>query len=311
MRRAATILPGTETTPPAWFTDALAVPVEIARVRVAGVELGVRSWGDPMARGVVLIHGVAAHARWWDHVAPLLAHGRTELRVTAVDLSGHGTSDRREWYGIDRWADEVLDLAAHPLTGRAPVLVGHSLGGLVAVSAAARGAPAGVIAVDSAVRNRDARRETARRRLASRPPVVYPTAEEAHARFRPSPDQACLGYVLDHIARTSVLPVARGWSWAHDPRVFDRPTLYLEDLRPVRCPVGLVQAGRGRLTEEDLGKMRAGLGDRMGDRVAVFVMPEAGHHPMLDRPLDLVEALRTLLAGMLCGHRGDFDPAER
>jgi pimeloyl-ACP methyl ester carboxylesterase len=94
--------------------------------------------------------------------------------------------------------------------------------------------------------------------------------------------------------------------------VFDRPTLYLEDLRPARCPVGLVQAGRGRLTEEDLGQMRAGL----GDRVAVFVVPEAGHHPMLDRPLDLVEALRTLLAGMLASTaetstRRDAEPGAR
>ena len=306
MTGAATILPGTET-PPGWFTDALAVPAETARVRAAGVRVGIRAWGDPAARGVVLVHGVAAHARWWDHVAPLLADGPSGLRVTAVDLSGHGESDRRDRYAIAHWADEVLDVAAHPLTGHAPVLVGHSLGGMVTLSAAARGEAAGVVAVDSAVRHRDARREAARRRLAARTPVVHPTAEAASTWFRPSPDHACLGYVLDHVARTSVSPVAGGWSWAHDPRVFDRPTLYLEDLRPVWCPVGLVQAGRGRLTEEDLGSMRAGLG---GD-VAVAVVPEAGHHVMLDRPLELVEALRTLLAGMPAGQRGGVQPPSR
>lgn len=296
MTSAATVLPGTET-PPSWFTEALAVPAETARVRAAGVRVGMRAWGDPAARGVVLVHGVAAHARWWDHVAPLLAAGPFGLRVTAVDLSGHGTSDRRERYAIARWADEVLDVAAHPLSGHDPVLIGHSLGGMVTLSAAARGATAGVVAVDSAVRQRDARREAARHRLAARPPVVYPTPEAAYAGFRPSPDHACLGYVIDHVARTSVSSVVGGWGWAHDPRVFDRPTLYLDDLRPVRCPVGLVQAARGRLTEEDLGSMRAGLG---GD-VAVAVVPEAGHHVMLDRPLELVEALRTLLAGMPAG----------
>ena len=51
----------------------------------------------------MLVHGGAAHSRWWDHIAPMLTEG---WRVVAVDLSGHGDSDRRDHYSLDTWARE-------------------------------------------------------------------------------------------------------------------------------------------------------------------------------------------------------------
>ena len=60
-------------------------------------------------RGIVLVHGGAAHSRWWDHIGPLLAADR---RVVAIDLSGHGDSGRRESYSFDAWAGEMLAVAA-------------------------------------------------------------------------------------------------------------------------------------------------------------------------------------------------------
>src|SRR5580658_1424878 len=91
---------------PDWFTAALAVAGEPGTVDVDGATISYRAWGAAAGRGLVLIHGGAAHARWWDHIAPLLtAEGH---RVAAIDLSGHGDSDRRASYTLDRWADEVL-----------------------------------------------------------------------------------------------------------------------------------------------------------------------------------------------------------
>lgn len=48
-------------------------------------------------RDLVFVHGAAAQASWWDHVAPLLAADR---RVTAIDLSGHGDSEWRPAYDM-------------------------------------------------------------------------------------------------------------------------------------------------------------------------------------------------------------------
>ena len=48
-----------------------------------------RLGGDPK-RTLVLLHGGAAHAHWWDFVAPELApYGQ----VVALDFRGHGGSD--------------------------------------------------------------------------------------------------------------------------------------------------------------------------------------------------------------------------
>ncbi len=94
--------------PPDWFTAALATEAERAQVNVEGTPIAYRAWGRPGGPGIVLVHGGAAHSRWWDHIAPLMA-GR---RVAALDLSGHGDSGRRDPYSLDVWAREVLAVAA-------------------------------------------------------------------------------------------------------------------------------------------------------------------------------------------------------
>jgi len=134
--------------PPAWFATALATPAEEGSAQVEGARIRYRAWGERGAPGAVLVHGTAAHARWWDHVGPQLAAG---MRVVALDLSGHGDSDRREQYGLDRWAGEVVAVAADGGISGAPVIIGHSLGGNVAMRAAALhgAALAGIAVIDS------------------------------------------------------------------------------------------------------------------------------------------------------------------
>src|ERR1035438_2566783 len=101
--------PASETAAPAWFSAALAAPVQDRRTTVEGAAIAYRAWGNPADRGIVLVHGGAAHSRWWDHIGPLLANG---WRVAALDLSGHGDSGRRDRYTLDTWAREVLAVAA-------------------------------------------------------------------------------------------------------------------------------------------------------------------------------------------------------
>src|SRR5579871_4929804 len=114
--------------PPAWFTAALATAPEERAAECEGTSIAYRAWGDPADRNIVLVHGGAAHSRWWDHIAPLLTSG---WRVVAVDLSGHGDSDRRDRYSLDTWAREVLAVVAEAGTPAASVVIGHSMGGLV------------------------------------------------------------------------------------------------------------------------------------------------------------------------------------
>lgn len=99
-----------------------------------GVPIVYESSGDGF-RSVVLIHGWVCDRSYWDHqVAPL----SERYRVITLDLAGHGESGmgRDAWtitsYGSDVAAVvEALDLER-------VVLVGHSMGGDVAVDAAGR-----------------------------------------------------------------------------------------------------------------------------------------------------------------------------
>ena len=53
--------------------------------------------------------GGGAHAHWWTHVAATFAR---DLRVVALDLSGHGDSGHRDEYDIELWASEVMAVLA-------------------------------------------------------------------------------------------------------------------------------------------------------------------------------------------------------
>src|SRR5271157_4469861 len=89
--------------------------------------------GDPRKRTFVLLHGGAAHAHWWDLVAPQLAPFG---RVVALDFRGHGMSQwtRPPQYGPRAYVEELRALIEH--LGTRPIVVGHSMGGAVAQWAA-------------------------------------------------------------------------------------------------------------------------------------------------------------------------------
>jgi pimeloyl-ACP methyl ester carboxylesterase len=276
---------------PVWFTAALAAPVQTGTVRVDGTDIAYRAFGDNLTSGLVLVHGGAAHARWWDHIAPLLAADR---RVVAVDLSGHGDSGRRDRYSLDGWAREVVAVAEAAGIVGPPVIAGHSMGGFVALRAAGMYGTQleGIVVIDSPVREFTPEDQAARQGRAFGPLRVYPTRAAAIARFRPMPDQPTLPYVREHVAATSVRAVDGGWSWKFDPAVFGRaqgtPTL----LRQLDCRVALFHAENGIVPPQTTELMY----DSLGQLAPVIEIPAAGHHVMLDQPIALVTGIRTLLA---------------
>ncbi len=277
--------------PPSWFLEAIRAPVELGAVAVDGTTIAYRAWGEPGPGGIVLVHGGAAHARWWDHLGPLLAAGR---RVAALDLSGHGDSGRRDRYSLDVWAGEVLAVAADAGIEGPPNVIGHSMGGFVTLRAASiYGARlAGAVAIDSPVREITPEERAARERRAFGPLRVYPTREAALARFHPIPDQPVLPYVAEHVAATSIRAVNGGWSWKFDPRLFARHQLTPALLTRLDCRVALFRAEHGILSAQ----MSEVMYDRLGRAAPVIEIPAAGHHVMLDQPIALVTGLRTLLS---------------
>jgi len=257
-----------------------------------GVPVAYRMWGGTGGRGIVLVHGGGAHSRWWDHIGPLLAAGH---RVAAMDLSGHGDSGWREAYSLDRWAQEAVAVAAAAGITAPPVIIGHSMGGFVALRAAGLYGSqlAGIVVIDSPVQDLTPEDQAARESRPFGPKRVYPTREAALDRFRPVPDQPSLPYIRAHVAETSIRPAEGGWSWKFDPGIFGRrapaaPAL----LHHLDCRVALFHAEHGIVPPQTTELMY----DKLGRRAPVIEIPAAGHHVMLDHPIALVTGLRTLLS---------------
>ena len=120
--------------------------IKTYRVATTGPALAVREHpgGEP---AVLALHGLASNARWWDLVALRLA---PEHRVVAVDLRGHGESDRPDaGYDFETVAGDLRELTEQVHPGPL-VVAGHSWGASVALAFAAAypDRTLGVICVD-------------------------------------------------------------------------------------------------------------------------------------------------------------------
>lgn len=117
--------------------ERLDVPVGGFTVDAAGVPTHVVRWPAAHPGGqppLVLIGGFGESTDVWSRVAPLLAADRD---VYAYDVRGYGYTDTVPPYTLEADTDQLAGLLATLRLSR-PILVGHSLGVAVALSAALR-----------------------------------------------------------------------------------------------------------------------------------------------------------------------------
>ncbi|MDA1241298.1 MAG: alpha/beta hydrolase [Chloroflexi bacterium] len=105
-------------------------------VEVNSLKLHYREWGDIRSRrALLMLHGYAATAEMWSEVASELSR---EFRVIALDMRGYGQSDRADDMDYTRSAQlEDLEAFIDSLGLRSVTLVGHSMGGALAICYAA------------------------------------------------------------------------------------------------------------------------------------------------------------------------------
>ena len=125
-----------------------AIEVSSGRSAYSGLELieARPAGGDPIGPPILFVHG-ASHGAWcwrdWMERAAERGH-----HAFAVSLRGHGASPGSLLTGrLSTYADDVIRTAAS--LPAPPVLVGHSLGGLVVQKAAERYPAAGIVLVAS------------------------------------------------------------------------------------------------------------------------------------------------------------------
>ena len=281
------------------FTDAKAVRM---RFFVAGE-------GPP----ILLVHGLSGAAANWSELAPVLARRR---RVLALDLPGHGGSAPLPAApNLDAYAERVRIVAEQ--AGLLPAaVVGHSLGGLVALRLALRhpgavtalvlAAPAGISSSTRRAQfwltvfgfSRPGRRVAPLRGvLAARPALrasVFNRWQVSDPRSLS--EEAVEGLLAPHELHTDVLSAGRALVRG-DPR---------DALAGVGCPCLVLWGARDRQVPVDDGFEYA---RRL--RAPLRVIADCGHLLIAERPeacLDAIDGFLDALARRGGTHGSPTDP---
>ncbi len=264
-------------------------------------------WGNPNAPPLLLLHGGADHARNWDRVAREL---RGDWHVIALDLRGHGDSD---WsadgvYPMRGYTDDLAALVAAigPLA-----IIGHSLGGAIAIRHAALhpetvtrlvaiegmggaagttagGAPRPIVAEWRAWANR-------RRKVMARAPRRFATIAEAEARMR-AHNAHFPSALIRHLTAHALTGTEGDYRWKHDPLISVRtpddgdesglPAYW----RAIACPTLLVVGADSWASNPAEDGRAAHLRD-----ARVALIPDAGHWPHHDQHDRFIAEVRDFL----------------
>lgn len=261
----------------AWFVQGRAA--DLGPVTVAYERQGT---GEP----VVLLHGLGCHRRAWDGVVPLLTGQR---EIIAMDLPGFGQSPDldpgmpRDLETAVAWLGSVftaLDVAR-------PHVVGHSLGGLIALRLGQAGLARSVTALAPAGFWTPAERRYA-----------YALLAMAHQGVRLLPDKSLEGLVRTLPARAVLTGTLYGQSELCTPQAVADVLRTLRDSAAFRATL---RAGRAPdLFTGDIPDVPVtiawGTADRLlpprqAARVRTMIpgahlvpLPGCGHVPMLDAP---------------------------
>jgi pimeloyl-ACP methyl ester carboxylesterase len=271
---------------PASYTD--------RHVEAGGLRLHYQDFGTRGKPTLVCLHGGAAHGHWFDFVAGSFS---ADYHVLALDQRGHGDSawvDPPAYSYHDYAAD--LDKVAAKLDLRDFVLIGHSMGGMVAVVYAATfpGRMKKLVVIDTSL-NLSEERISAMRGVGERGGSSYATRDELIARYKLRPGNSLARpEVVRHIAGYSARQFPDG-GWRHK---FDRQVYALRERMDgmpcwdsIKVPALLVRGGQSqRITPEIYAAVKA-----RAQLVELATVANSDHHVTLDNPEGFVRVVKPFL----------------
>lgn len=245
------------------------VPMAVRSADGVALRYRVYGSGTPV---LLFIHGWSGDSSYWDaQIVPFKAR----YTVVTLDLAGHGDSDtaRRTW-SMDAYADDVVAVADR-VPGKPLVLIGHSMGGPVALQAARRMQERviGVVGADTFqnLGNPPAPAEVLEQRLA-RFRADFPTAMRdyvARSLFTPESNPDLVHRIADDMA-TAPAAIALG------SIVGMNEMNYSAAVADIRVPIVAINS--------DMGPTDA---ERIRIHAPTFrlkVMPGVGHFVMIEDP---------------------------
>jgi lipase len=257
------------------------------------VRLHSREWGGTTGDPVVCLHGLTQHGGIFEPLGRRLAAGGH--RVVAIDLRGHGESERLPPWDLGTHVDDVLETIDALGIERA-AWVGHSFGGRVLAELAAR-APERVdrlallepglgVPADHALRQSEL----------DRLDWSFATVDGATNALLASdtiasaPEEVVAAYVADDVKRGpdgrfrfSFCPSVAVVAWSEmtrpEPPIAELPTLLVISMAPLFDP------------RDEVRRHRAALGSLL----TVATVPN-GHNVLWESPLETGAAIESFLA---------------
>ncbi|HEX6705910.1 MAG TPA: alpha/beta hydrolase [Albitalea sp.] len=247
---------------------------------------------DPTLPCIVFLHGALHDHSVWTLLARWAAHhGRA---VLALDEPGHGRSDGPPLPDVEALADWTL-AALDAADVREAVLVGHSMGSLIALEAAAR-APQRIerlvmVATAYPMKVSEALFDTARHSPMKAIDMVnaFSFSTTAAKPSFPGPGNWLHGANRMLMRRMQVAS-AEVNLFLHDFGVCDRYSHGMEAAARVRCPVHVILGERDQMTSPKATR------EIVQALKAEVVMLPGGHSLMLEVPDAVLNAIRTALA---------------
>src|SRR4051812_139584 len=255
--------------------------------------------GSPVA---LMLHGWLDHAHGFDWLCDALP----ELRTVALDFRGHGLSEHHSPGSSYALADYVADVNAAQEALREPRLhlVGHSMGGTVALmfAAARPDAVASLTVVESLGPTGGAPEQAVERLRAfvselgkSPRKRAYSNVEDAALKLREN-NPGLSSEAAQHMARFGTQKTDAGYLFSFDPALRRRSGMIHDEaqwmavLGAVKAPVQVIRGTRG--APFDQAALQARLNALRGPKIIAL---DGGHHVHLDRPAEAARAIQEFI----------------
>ena len=278
-----------------WFNKSLLSTPTENFVDVEGAKIHFLTWGDTNNPGLFFIHGFSANAHWWDFIAPAFIE---DYCVVAIDLSGSGDSEHRDFYSQEMYAKEIKSVC-DVMNCKSADFIAHSMGGSISLNATSIYPEIfkSLLLLDSiVVLPPDKVRNYSSNRSMIRADFIYEDETSAIESFRLIPPQPCKNdYLLNHIAINSYKKTEEGWLLKSDGKMMK--TYQSEDLTDtlmaIQCPIYIVYGLMSQIFTQEILDYTVYVGNIPPERVVG--VPGTMHHLFVDDPLSVITEIKKLL----------------